>query len=285
MWLILTEPFDPSGAWLCDGLTARSGQLFHHCTSNDIDRDSRCERGGETGREWFRLHTRDGTVIDSRTVRGVVNLLLSMPPGLSKRMNPADQTAAVRNFAAPFMRWLHHCRGPVFNRPNAQGICGDIRMPAEWISAAESVGLPCLASETHWSRSSWFSRPDRVEELPPLQRVLVIGETILPLSTRGASLPAHITTACSRLAVLAQAPLLGIDLVPLRGDRWCFAGAHHRPDLKAGGQPAIDAIATCLGLARPNRPARETIRESGPHGQGTEDLVSAFSALLRYPST
>jgi len=284
MWLILTEPFDPSGAWLSDGLSAYTGQVFRHCTSNDIDRDARCERGGATGYEWFRLHTSSGTIIDSRTVRGVVNLLLSMPPGLSKRMNPADQAASVRNFAAPFMRWLHHCRGPVFNRPNAQGICGDIRMPAEWVSAAESVGLPCLASETHWSRSSWFDRPERVDGLPPIQRVLVIGETIVS-ATEGMSVPAHIATACSRLAVQTGAPLLGIDLVPLRSDRWCFAASHYRPDLKAGGQPAIDAIAACLGFTRPHRPAPETSRTSSTRGPNTEDLVSAFSGFLRSPST
>lgn len=281
MWLILTEPFDPSGAWLSDGLSARSGQLFSHFTSLDIGGDARCERGGETGREWFRLHTRDGAIIDSRTVRGVVNLLFSMPPGLATRMNPADRTAAIRNFAAPFMRWLHHCPGPVLNRPNAQGICGDIRLPAEWVSAAESAGLPCLASETPWSHSSWFGRPEDTRDLPPMQRVLVAGDTVLPLAARGAALPAHIAAACRRLSVATHAPLLGIDLIPLPGDRWCFVAAHRRPDLQPGGQQAIEAVARALGLGRPAQPAHEPQR--GSPDMNTGDLVSAFSMLLGLP--
>ncbi len=110
--------------------------------------------------------------------------------------------------------------------------------------------------------------------------MLVVGDSVLSLSHPERAVAAPLASSCLRLSAAAHAPLLGIDLVELRHDAWCFVAAHRRPDLKPGGQPVLDAIARALGLGGPEglRPPRghKTARER----DGTGDLVSTVSAMF-----
>ena len=62
----------------------------------------------------------------------------------------------------------------------------------------------------------------------------------------GTPLPPATQGACRRLARLAGADLLGIDLVADPAGRWKFAGANPLPDLRLGGPPLLDALAQLL---------------------------------------
>jgi hypothetical protein len=58
--------------------------------------------------------------------------------------------------------------------------------------------------------------------------------------------PPSVLSSCKRLAALAGTAILGIEFKAGALGRWTFAGATPQPDLRIGGQPALDALAEAL---------------------------------------
>ena len=185
-------------------------------------------------------------VISSGTVRGVLNRLREIPSWRSlRRLRAADRDYASQELAAFFLSWLSCLPQPVLNRPTPQGLAGRERHIAEWISLATVAGLP---TAPYWQSSRTYPTTATEgisrSEVPPLDTVLVIDRYIF-----GAA-PSTLLSACRRLATLATTPILGIAFTGGATGSWTFAGATPLPDLRAGGEPALDALAEVLQAER-----------------------------------
>jgi hypothetical protein len=65
----------------------------------------------------------------------------------------------------------------------------------------------------------------------------------------GSRLPAAELEACVALAGAAESELLAVVL-RRRADHWCFARATEWADLRLGGAPLLDALASRLSTSR-----------------------------------
>ena len=141
MWLLLTEPLDTSADWLVVALAQRTGERVLHLTSEDLHTATITAHDTTDHDGWLRLRTLDGRSFDSRAVRGVINRLQALPPGLASRLQLTHQDRMVRTFASPVLRWLNECEGPVLNRPTANGLSGDYRTREDWMAMADRIGF------------------------------------------------------------------------------------------------------------------------------------------------
>lgn len=244
MWLILSEPCDPAATWLAGGLRSCTPLPVVHFTSSDIGPSACSERGVDGAGVWFSIRTAGGRAIHSRELRGVVNRIWALPPGLAMRMNLPDRRPIVRNIVAPLLRWLHRFPGPVLNRPTAQGLSGDFRLPNEWVALAEESGFFNLPQMSAWREEACPGpEPAAADEVT---RVVVVGAQVLSLDDPGRAVPGALAARCLRLASVARASLLGIDAVRVFPRDWRFAGATFWPDLTRGGTALLDAVAGAL---------------------------------------
>ena len=62
----------------------------------------------------------------------------------------------------------------------------------------------------------------------------------------GPRAPDGIREGCKRLSELSATPLLGVDFTVDEAGSWTFAGASVMPDLRLGGDPLLDALASTL---------------------------------------
>ncbi len=240
MWLILTEPYDDTGAWLTEGLRAHAPGPVVHLTSHDILHGASTAHGLDEGVAWFHLRLASGLTIDSRTLRGVVNRICALPPGLAFRLRPPHRDSAERNFGLPLLHLLHGFAGPVLNRPTPQGISGDFRLDFEWAALAAQVGFARTPA-----RAMWATRPS-LRNPPDVVTVAVIGDHVLPLDADATEIPAGIVSCCRRLATLSRCNLFGLDLTRTDSDSWHFLRANSRASLIPGGWPVLNAVARAL---------------------------------------
>ncbi|HEV7891109.1 MAG TPA: hypothetical protein VGP08_10735, partial [Pyrinomonadaceae bacterium] len=64
--------------------------------------------------------------------------------------------------------------------------------------------------------------------------------------------PREIEEGCVRLSALVSMPLLGVEFGRGESGEWQFASATPLPDLSAGGEPLLDALAEELGASKTN---------------------------------
>jgi len=247
MWLVLTEPFDPSGAWLSAELASRSGEEVQHLTSSDIAAASQADRGVDDEGVWFRVVTSHGRVVDSRKLKGVVNRVCSSPSVIAQAVG-RNQVGVPRSLGAPLMRWLHRWPGPVLNRPNVDGLSGDFRPTFWWLDHAIKAGF-----------SAPRPAPEGEERPAPHANTVsillaVVGEDIHALDSPSRIIAMSLRSRCRRLAQAAGASILGIEAAPTPTGEWTFLGASLRPDLVRGGDAVVRSVSRALGLEHePNR--------------------------------
>lgn len=246
MWLILTEPCDETGAWLADGLRAFAPCPLARYTTRDIAHGARTARVVEGGDDWFQISVDHRATIDSRTLRGVVNRVCALPPGLAFRLQSPHREYAERNFGLPLLQLLHHFNGPVLNRPTAQGISGDFRLDFEWAALASQVGFPRATSRLMWAGSRADERKPEDRDTPDIVSVAVIGDQVVPLTREPTLLPGATIASCRRLAALSRTTLLGLDLLKVPSGEWQFFRANPRTNLIPGGDAVLAAIARAL---------------------------------------
>lgn len=240
MWLILTEPYDDNGAWLAQGLRPHAPGPVVHLTTRDITQGASTAHGCEDGNAWFHVRVASGQTIDSRSLRGVVNRVCALPPGLAFRLSLPLRDSAERNFGLPLLHLLHGFDGPVLNRPTAQGISGDFRIDFEWSTLATQVGFVRTPS-----RPAWSNRRTAASEMDVTQ-VLVIGEQTIAPDLDAATLPTGVAACCRRLAALSRTSMLGLELTRDANDDWHFLRANSRASLRPGGERALAAVAQAL---------------------------------------
>jgi hypothetical protein len=117
-----------------------------------------------------------------------------------------------------------------------EGLCGAWRHRSEWAWLAGQAG---------------FDVDDYLQQVPPAATPPETGGEALPVRTIiavdgqgiGGHLDEGVADACGRLGVLAKTRILGVDLDARTS---AFVSASPLPDLRTGGEPFIDALASAL---------------------------------------
>ncbi len=240
MWLVLTEPFDPSGDWLAQELAKHASEEVLHLTSRDIAAASQADRGVDDGGVWFRVVAASGRVVESRRLRGVVNRICSSPGALTHSMGGrATESPAL---GAPLMRWLHRWPGPVLNRPNLDGLSGDFRPTFWWLDHAVRAGFAVPRSQQDFGGKSSPSND------PASVWVAVVGDDVRALDDPGRVIATSLRSRCRRLAQATGASILGVEATSTHTGEWTFLGASLRPDLSRGGEALVLSVVHALGM-------------------------------------
>ena len=254
-WLVLGAVGDEAGRWAFEGLRGQTSEPVELVTDADLVGAAWDHRVGEAAVA-SEVRLADGRTLRSDEIRGTLNRLTHAPPALTGLLAPTDREYGYAEYSALLLSWLAGLDGPILNPPTARGLSGAWRSGLEWASLAAEAGLGCVPV-----------RADSADpmEPPPRQPVvdadgptwepwplgasiiedaIVVGDTVFSARRMdGAS-----RDACRRLAVLAGSPILG--LVFERAGRAAtpprLRGATSMPDLRAGGEPLLAALASAL---------------------------------------
>lgn len=247
MWLILCSAHDAVAEWARRGLASRGLAPLEVVYAEALPYGLRWEhRIGEAG-AYVGFELRDGRRITSDGLRGVLNRLTHLPTQHLSML--PDQEYISQELTAFSMSWLYALPCPVLNRPTAQGLCGPWLHVSEWVTLAARAGLPTpvyrqgggdLIDETKTERTL-FPRETTTG-------VVVVGGRVFGprVFTR------EMEEGCVRLSALVSMPLLGVEFGRGEDGEWQFASATPLPDLSAGGEPLLDALAEELGASKTN---------------------------------
>ena len=248
--LVLCEPDDTAALWAAEGLRRRVRGAVDVVTGSMLVAAARWEHRlrGEVAEVDITLA--DGRRISSGHARPVLNRLRFVPTFQLATMAGDDRDYAAQEFQALFLSWLWAHPGPMLNRPSPQFLAGHWRHPAAWAALAARAGL---SAPPYRQRSDDPPAGPAVPSAaggqgsgrPPVT-VLVVGGQVVA----GQAAAAPPLEACRRLAELTGDELLGIELVPLERGRWELRSATPVPDLRAGGEPLLDALARAFGAHR-----------------------------------
>jgi hypothetical protein len=237
--LVLCEGFDHAAFWAASRLRERD--MVVDVVSGDDLAAAECwdHRLGAAGTA-IAIQLADGRRVIGDDRYGVLNRLSYLPAAWLQRIGGPDRDYALQEMYALYVSWLHALKAPVVNRPTPQGLCGNWRHPSIWMLLAGRAGLPVprfRQSSDDDPALSWQSRA-----APAALTAFVAGRHVIAPP----ALPIGLHEPCRRLAGAAGVTLLGIDFEPDGRDGWQFAGASVMPNLMAGGDTLIDALAETL---------------------------------------
>jgi hypothetical protein len=232
MWLVLCDRTDHAALWAHRGLAARGLEPLELVTADALGYALRWEhRVGAAGASVV-VELGDGRRIDGGSVRGVLNRLVTVPDGHLALARAADREYARQELFAFFVSWLTGLPGRVVNRATPQGLCGSWRHRSEWLALASAAGL-----ETVPFRMNGDVPDGGFGVGAPARTVVIVeGEAL------GPGLPATVRAGCVRMAELAGATVLGVELAA----DGRVTGATPLPDLRLGGDRALDLLAAAL---------------------------------------
>lgn len=244
VWLVLAPEVDEAARWAAERLPGAGldplclvtdADLVHATWDHRVDDDQVATR----------LTLTDGRVLVSTEVEGTLNRLVHVPIGLITALSPADRDYAFHEWSALFLSWLSSLPGPILNPPETRGLGGAWRSPAEWAMLAAETGVLSAPvrfdSANEWPDSGdWRAWPPYA---PIEEDVIVVGEVVFARDPHD-----EVTLAAyRRLACHAGTPILGIAFAcATRGGPPHVAAATPLPDLRAGGDDLIDALAAAL---------------------------------------
>jgi hypothetical protein len=228
--------------WAYQGLRRRGLLPLELVTAEMLLQDCKWEHRVGAANASIVVTLADGRVINNEAVRGTLNRLTHVP--MRRLAGAPDHEYASQEYAAFFMSWLYALPQPVLNGTAAQGLSGAWRHVSEWVSLAAQAGLP-TANYRQTSEDTIDERKEIRRLFPaelPTTLFITVGNRVV-----GPALPPELRAGCVRLAQLAQTRLLGVELAtdgPSNSS--VFAGASPMPDLRAGGEPLLDALAAEL---------------------------------------
>jgi hypothetical protein len=241
-WLVVVAEGDESGKWAAERLVSAGLVPLVVLTDAELVGATWEHRVGNDGAV-SRLTLGDGRVVESGEISGTLNRLQVAPPS---PLAAEDREYGFHEISALLMSWLASLPGPVLNPPDTRGLAGAWRPPAEWAALAAEAGLRAapvtVDSDRDWltDASGWRSWPPNA---PVAEDVIVVGEAVF------AAEPLDEATigGCRRLAALARTPLLGLVFACATcGGSPEVVGATPLPDLRAGGDEVIEALAVAL---------------------------------------
>jgi hypothetical protein len=242
LWLILCHSDDPSALWAYEGLQQRGLTPLKLVTAEMLGPSLRWDhRVGANGAS-IEVSFSDEQVLSSYTIRGVLNRLTGPSSWYPlHRVAASDRSYAGKELTAFFLSWLSCLPSPILNRPTPQGLAGRERHVSEWVLLASAAGLTTVSYRQFSRTSPEVSIEERLTpEVTSLDTVLVIDRYIFGTA------PPHVLHACQVLANLASTAILGVEFSLSTSDQWTFTNATPLPDLRLGGQSALDALAEAL---------------------------------------
>ncbi len=234
---VIAFPGDAAAMWAADGL--RRAGVDVRCVSPVrllAMPVFRHRLGKAAADDHVRFESTDGTRIDSRELRGVLQRVARLPVAEVVGNGP-DAAYASAELAAAWRGWLASLGPRVLNPPTHDGLCGPAWEPSRWAQVAgrvPEVSVPDL----HWSTSE----PAPQEQRPRTRLIVLDAEQVFP------AVPLPVARAARAIARASNTPLLGLDLaVGSRGV--VYGGATPLPDLRVGGPALLDALSQRLEAA------------------------------------
>jgi hypothetical protein len=236
MWLVLGEQQDSAAWWAAEHLSRYGLVPLVTLTPSELVHAERSVHRLSAGDASLELTLADGRTIRSEEIRGVLNRMQLLPCSHLAGARPDDVAYAQEEWNALVLSWLASFPS-IVNRPSPQGLAGRWRSHAQWVALAGRAGL---AAPT-FTQSS-FARPVAPRPRAGDEPVIVVdGAAYGP----GARHP-KAAQGCLRLAQLAGLRTMGCWLRPDPDDGCSFVAATLLPDLRAGGQALVRALATAL---------------------------------------
>jgi hypothetical protein len=237
MWLVLSSSPDPAAAWIAEAMRRRGLAPVELIPVELLLQARRWDHRVGTEGASVSVTLADGRELEGHEIRGVLNRILYIPPAATAVAIAEDREYALQELTAFFMSWLRALPPPVIGLPTPQGLSGSWRHISEWVHLAAAAGLPTAA---YRQGSSWGNGAGPEQRLVPpgaeLRTVITIGNrAFAPWA------PPDLLEGCTRLARLAEADVLGVDFALANG-RPSLAGASPVPDLRLGGEPAVDHL-------------------------------------------
>ena len=250
MWLLTCASNDESAMWAWDGLKRRGLEPFEVLSPVALA----CETGWQHRIEDCRVSTEitlpNGRRVSDREISGVLNRLSIIDQTSLIQVQQSDRYYVTHELQGFLLSWLHGLAAPVINRPTPLGLSGRLRHVSEWIWLASKAGLPnrkyrqsSQDSPLQWDVSVRLADAG----VPVVSFVVLEGSVIQPDFPSRGEVPNHIKQGCARLCELSGAALLGMDFEIAADGAWLFAGVSTSPDLRLGGEPLLDALASTLG--------------------------------------
>jgi hypothetical protein len=253
--LVLCHSADEAGAWAHERLSARLPGPVELVTAEELGRATGWEHRLDASGVVARVELEDGRRIDAARVRGTLNRLEWIWFDRVSEAVPGDRGYAGQELHALVTSWLAALPGPVLNAASPQGLAGALRRRSEWMALAARAGL-----DTRPLRLASGGEAVEEEAAAPGSgdRVVVVGESVLGPPDA----PDAVVDGCTELARASGCALLAVDFD--RDDRrgWLFRAAEPTFDLRAGGEPLVEALAAALltGAERNRGPAlRHTV--------------------------
>jgi hypothetical protein len=263
MWLVLATPQDDSALWAASRLRARLSPLLVLTPSLLLRARAWRHALGVDG-----VHTElvlaDGTLVSSRTLRGVVNRIAGLSPELVAGAVESDRLYALQEVHALLASWLAALPCPVLNRPNGRGLNGPWCGAAEWTAMALRAGLPAPAcTRSSGSATPWAQPPGPGTHLAGRLHVIADRTLWCGAADRDGAVES-LAPGCIALARFAGVDLLCCEFTQAADGALWFAGASTAPDLRLGGELLLDEIAAVLGASKASAVALNGADSLGP---------------------
>jgi len=244
MWLVICEPTDMAALWAYDGLRRRGIAPLEIISTEVLVCSRRCEHRIGTGGASIAFDMPNGRRWSGGDLHGVLNRAFTVPLSIWHQAPAADSLYVQQEMYAFFLSWLQCLPCPVFNTPSPLGLAGRWRMESEWVCLAAQAGLRVPVFRQTSTDSLDESRGERRLRPPGVIPRSVIVACDVACAT---GVPSEVGEGCVRLAKLSGTALLGVDFIQSDAGLWTFAGATPAPDLRAGGEPLLAALARGLG--------------------------------------
>lgn len=246
MWLVLCDDADASARWAYEGLRQRSVPVEFVPASALSAAVRWTHRVGRRGASADVLLD-DGRCIESRTVDGTLNRLVTVWPPPEYLATP-DRGYATQELLALWLSLLHCLPAPILNRPSPQGLSGRMRYIPEWLVLASRAGFataPYAVSTAENGR--------RRDDDPAFHRAAFVQHEVIVAAGRvfGDQVTPQATAAACRLSRLAGTDLLGLRLATTADGAARFEAANLYPDLRMAGADLIDHLAGLVEAKAP----------------------------------
>lgn len=246
--LVLCEEHDASALWAAEGLRQRTMGPVDVVTGSMLAGALSWEHRIRGDVAEVEITLTDGRRISSGRPRPVLNRLSFVPTDRLEAAGDDDRHYASQELHALFLSWLWAHPGRMLNRPSPPFLAGHWRHPAAWAVLAARAGLPTVryqqTSDDPPGQAAFpaaYGRP--ATDHRPSETVFVVAGRVVPAP----GVPGPALDACRWLAELAGDELLGIEIAATGGGRWEFVTATPLPDLRLGGPPLLNALASALG--------------------------------------
>ena len=230
MWLVLCHTDDLAALWAWEGLRRRGLEPLELVTAEVLSCALHWNHLVGAEGASVEIQLAGGRRIASGEVRGALNRLQTVPIPFWRSAEEKDRDYVLQELNAFYTSWIYSLPGRVLNPASASGLCGTWRHRSAWTRLAVQAGLDAVPF--HSSGGGDVHSTETV--------IVVNDEAVHPCA------PPAVAAGCQRLAKLADTPLLGIGFAAGPEGQWLFAGATAVPDLRAGGEPLLDALAAAL---------------------------------------